>query len=43
MGKNRDEDFKRVLLPVTALEVNKGQIDGGAKAQGKNARANTSD
>lgn len=31
MGKNRDEDFKRVLLPVTALEVNKGQIEGVPK------------
>ena len=31
MGKNRDEDFKRVLLPLTALEVNKGQIEGVPK------------
>ena len=31
MEKNRDEDFKRVLLPLTALEVNKGQIEGVPK------------
>lgn len=25
MEKNRDKDFKRVLLPVTTLELSKGK------------------